>query len=602
MKSLSKIVVLTAIAAISTACAPTDNDKKFFHYVDVEHVTFYNDKYFLLDNETFHEEFALASAALQLAHWYPYTSGDKTSYLTDIYSKFGFTNCYYNKDLLNQPGLDTIGLAMASKAITLNNETFTVISINPRGTLYDGEWASNVTMGKEGNAQGFNEAGAIVIGEIGKYIEEKRITGDVKLWFSGYSRSAIVSNLAAAAMLEDDVISSYSQKNVIYDEDDVYAYCIECPAGASSKDYDLSANKYRGIHNILNFNDPVPMVNPYILGFARFGTDYYFPDRLTDIHSDEKHRESMVSHYHFLHQSMWDNGDYPIDDWKFFDPGESAALKHNLPIKSVNPSLGRTLSSMINKIICQGTGEVKVTREIFADKIQVGLRNIFAALYGIDEDFISVDSSKLLSLFFEGTIIKRIMNDIYSENTSNFLMDSQSLFTVLFKTKDGSIGPILNKLYSKNTALLGYLCGAFCVRTDIAVQVLYRPNLANIYFPHNSTLIYSLICTADSRLYGEGATPYNDGSYYILSVSNPSKFEIYEDTLNKRIFHSDGSDLSSDCVSGEMLADGTLQIYLPKNGKYHLSGEYDEASLYTCDHKNEASILRDGITGNFDLI
>lgn len=60
------------------------------------------------------------------------------------------------------------------------------------------------------------------------YIEEKNITGDIKLWITGYSRGAAVANLVAGEL--DKGLHSLGEAVTLHPSN-IYAYCFEPPAG-----------------------------------------------------------------------------------------------------------------------------------------------------------------------------------------------------------------------------------------------------------------------------------------------------------------------------------------------------------------------------------
>ena len=61
-----------------------------------------------------------------------------------------------------RPTEDTIGMIMGAKEIAIEGEDYILMPIAVRGGDYEAEWASNVTLGAEGEAEGFS--GAVSVG------------------------------------------------------------------------------------------------------------------------------------------------------------------------------------------------------------------------------------------------------------------------------------------------------------------------------------------------------------------------------------------------------------------------------------------------------
>lgn len=105
-----------------------------------------------------------------------------------------------------------------------------------------------------------------------QYISKQGISGQVKIWVTGYSRAAATANLVSGEL--DKVIALGN--DISYQRKDVYGYCFETPAGALSEEVN-GDSKYDNIFNIINQSDPVPYVAPAAMGFGRYGIDRYLP-------------------------------------------------------------------------------------------------------------------------------------------------------------------------------------------------------------------------------------------------------------------------------------------------------------------------------------
>ena len=579
---IKKISFLLLIPILFTAvgCSPTD--KISFRSDDFVFDTYYSDSYFRLDNKEVHEEIALASHAMALSTF----RGGKdysnhSEYLKDLWKKEGFKNISINNDFFIKPNTDTIGFGMAEKTV----DDFTLIAIAVRGGNYDGEWASNFTIGEVGNATGFDEASDKVVAGLDEYVGEYKITGHVKIWISGYSRAAITSNMTAGKLLNRLANNETKDQSYYYTADDIYAYCFEPPMGVAISLNDARDELYHGIHNFLNYNDLVPLVAPYEWGFVRYGTDHYYPDRLTDIYFDASEREKILSLYHFTNGAE-KFAEYSVDKWKFFDIGEKKCAENNLPRNSIHPSQGRFLRTLIHEVATRGFE----TREIYYNSIQDGLRNLFAAIFGINPKIPEIDFSSIVDIIFEYDIIKTLFLELENGDSAEFALDIQMLFLQIFGADDNSFDAI-RTLYQSNINLFYLFADSFTVRKDILSQLLYRDNALGIAIGHMPEVSYTFLSSCDSRFYGDNKCKFNDGSYYTLHLDKPISFTLLEKNLKKAVFEFRDGEMISDILSAEQYADGSIDIYLPKNGAYEYISNVSGISLTNVDPVAGESII-----------
>ena len=205
-----------------------------------------------------------------------------------FFSDCGFDHVYVSPDFNGPTGKDTLGYMFALKPITVwdartsTNRSFTLIAVGVRGGGYGAEWASNLTIGdSDGPAgndpatagtyrhKGFEDGKNKVMADLEAYLAANNVTGDVKYWVTGYSRSGAVANLTAGALT--DQAAKYKTTR-----DDVYCYTYECAAGALASE-DPDGSRYPNIHNVLNPMDLVPRISPKQFGHGRLGVDYLLP-------------------------------------------------------------------------------------------------------------------------------------------------------------------------------------------------------------------------------------------------------------------------------------------------------------------------------------
>ncbi len=261
---------------------------------DKSAICYYTDKYF--KNSSYKYSPSLSTMSLCLA-WSAYASDavnyeDKSENVRDLMEQIGMKNIETNQGFKEKPTADSIGVIAGNKTITVNDETYTLIAVAIRSGNYEAEWASNFTVGTTGHHQGFDEAKQQVITFLNNYINNTNISGNVKIWISGYSRGAATSNLVAAEL---DNSNPFNNK-ISYTNDDVYAYCFETPAGANDKNI-AKQEIYNNIFNIINPNDPVPYVAPAEWGFCRYGIDKYIITAETASKNYKPSKYSMMSNY-----------------------------------------------------------------------------------------------------------------------------------------------------------------------------------------------------------------------------------------------------------------------------------------------------------------
>ena len=188
---------------------------------------------------------------------------DPSLHLEQYLSEAGFESIRKD-DYSKETSMYTISMAMGMRRMEhAGEEPFTLIAIGVCGGGYKNEWQSNLTPGEGEIHEGFLSASELVIDRLAGYLMLNHISGRVKIWISGFSRAAAVSNVTAALLVRDGIFST----------DDVYAYTFATPAAVSDSAY----IDYPNIFNIINPMDVVPQVMPSDWDFCRFGRDLYLP-------------------------------------------------------------------------------------------------------------------------------------------------------------------------------------------------------------------------------------------------------------------------------------------------------------------------------------
>lgn len=549
--------------------------------------TYYEDSYFLLDNYQYHEEISLASFANAMSTIS--TDPDysiRSKHLTDLWEKEGFENVFVSESFYEKPEIDTIGFAFASKKI----DDFNLISVAIRSGGYDAEWANNMTIGSTGNASGFQMSSDIVYQGLSDYIKNYHFTGHTKFWMSGYSRGAAIINLMAGKIL-NIIKDGYFFDSINTTVKDIYAYCFETPAGVFASESEANSSLYDCIFNLMNINDVVPCLLPIDWGFVRYGQNLYYPDRLTDIYFDYSEREKIVKDYHFQ-DGAHNFNDYTIDDWEFVDVGQETAEKFNVPRESIHPSMGRFVRSFIHQLF---TGVL--TRETYAELLgQEAIRELIAMFYGLVPGVKGIDltGEVFVDLLFSLSLIQTMVMEIMQSDFYGFSVDIQFIFYLLFEITEENRAAI-DEISNNISWLLFYFSIFLVQRPDLIMQIFNRNNLLQIFFPHYTELNYSLLRSCDTRIKGKNATRLNDGSYYILHVKTPSSISIYENNIKKNVFQYKAGVMNSNYLSAEKYPDGSVDIYLPKNGDYTYKIQSDSIVLSVMNHYGIETIVEESL-------
>lgn len=232
---------------------------------------YYKDSYFTENANRYNQSLATMSLCLSFSTYNAsdnYEIADKN--IKAILDQCGFQN--YEQTMYRiKPEAGTIAFSIANKELE-TGETLIVVAVRSGG--YESEWASNVTVGKTGNHEGFQNAADCIYRVLNNYIKDSNhnlTDKKVKFWITGFSRGAAVSNIFAAKLFQE------KYEDVTYTPiNDVYAYCFATPAGVSLTE-DPHNDCYNNIFNIIEYNDPVPLVAPCQWDFDRYGITKVLP-------------------------------------------------------------------------------------------------------------------------------------------------------------------------------------------------------------------------------------------------------------------------------------------------------------------------------------
>lgn len=573
-------------------CLPSCNQSKGILFRsnvgNDDYYTLYDDSYFLLDNSKCRIEIALpsfASAMTTIRSDCDYEN--RSGFLLDLWEKEGFSSFYISDSFKEKPGLDSIGFAFASKEISSKGGPIRLIAITIRSGTYEGEWANNITIGPEGSKTGMALSALSVYQGLQDYIKRENYSGKVKFWLSGYSRGAGVANYLSGTLvdaLEEDSFLPQIQSK----KEDVYAYCFEPISCVLEGERNEDLSRYQGIKNIMNFNDVMPHVIPKQWGFTRFGEDWYFPDRLTDIRFTYGVRKNLLSHYKY-DDAGYRFTPYTLDEWQFFDVGEKEAEKYNLPRESLFPSPGRLARSIPQELA------KKMTRSFYAGLVEPGFRNLIATLMGLNADVGEnpISPSLFLNILTSYPFVRNLLLELQQGESGAFAMDASLLLYEVFNANEQNVKAV-KKLSDENLMLFYMISVIFRDRKDLSLQLFFRDNITKFFQSHYTQLNYSFTRSCDKRIYGNSACELNDGSYYLFHIDKAEEI-VLKETRYGEIFSFREGKMRSSTLSAERLNDGSIDIYLPKNGVYSYHCLASSLSLSEVDGWGEVSLLKEGM-------
>lgn len=339
----------------------------------------WDDNWFFEDSTTYNHELATACGVLSAvanseSEYYQKGSNAKP-YMENLLAQLGFekadTSSYqYRSEIKDEVvnifnnGTNVTAYTVASKHIksSTTGEEKLLVALSVRGT-YGSEWLGNLDASYsdgviegfglgEGDYEGFSEAAAQLANAVIAYIEslgEDVSMKDVCLLFTGHSRGAATSNMAAAyidsltveleEINEENAADGTSGAVDAYPlQKSIFCYTFATPEHTTNKD--CHSATYANIFNIINPSDIVPRVPLAVWGFDRYGTDYYLPEPGVDGFDEEY--EAVKTTYK---QEMGTDAKY--------DPNDAAVLdKLIAQLGEENPTVAsfESLGGMVDAI------------------------------------------------------------------------------------------------------------------------------------------------------------------------------------------------------------------------------------------------------------
>ena len=390
---------------------------------------YYKDSYFYKPATEYNQSLATMSLCMAFTAYGLKENTKSTDYsYYDKHVKRLMTECGFAKNgrykeynFNKKPTENSIGYVIGSKSIKVDGNPTTVIAVAVRGGGYEYEWKSNFTIGLSGDHYGFDSSAEDVKRSIISYITTNKIKGDVKVWITGFSRAGAVATQTAAklndvssfAYEDDDSETGYNTVNM--DKESIYAYGFATPAGADFSS-DPHSSKYNNIWNVIEYNDPVPLVAPGKWKCDRYGTTKVFI-----------YKESNNAYNQYIDRVA-----------TRLNNGKGYNISKFTNYKSVAPT------GVINKIVIN---ELVAIKDPFNHDTQgTVLRKSVKSLAN------AIGDRKQYSTYYQSTLsdtLAKVMNDNYSFNIAEVLINAVEIVPEFVE-----LHPHLTVTLQKNRATL----------------------------------------------------------------------------------------------------------------------------------------------------
>ena len=512
---------------------------------DTSTVYYYKDAYFKKTGYQYNEQLATMSLSLALSAFGSLDVGtdyeNKSNNAKNMLSEIGFTAIKTNDWFSKKPSQDSIGVIAGHKKIKEAGKPYTLIALAIRGGGYESEWASNFTIGKDGDHTGFSQAGDQVLDFLKKeYIEVNGISGDIKLWITGYSRAGATANLVAGKIDEGVTLANCSLKR-----SDLYAYTFEAPAGAKQKkEVNIKTGIYKNIFNTVNLNDPVPRVAPKEWDFTRYGVDQVLPTKeRTNEKSYARVSQNMQNRFTYLAPTT----PYLIDEFAMKKIKWSEILNGKNPFSFTAPQ-----SIFLDDFISVIATETFKNRTTYAKQYQATFRQIVASQNGLDD---KPGLQIILKKLFDMVVFQKqeaLKNIFIPKNLEIWVKNQLAEEGVSYEVED--IKPLMSLINS-------------IVRHPVMLYTL-KTQGESIAQGHMPELCLSWLQSQDNNYVTGGKASFSSGNYRIIRINCPVDVQVYnsDNTLVSEIINDEPQAVSS--LVSAINENGEKLLYLPPDGDY----------------------------------
>ncbi len=429
----------------------------------------YSDSYFDQPATKYNQSLATMSLCLAFS---TYSKDDEVKNKDNNTEKM-LKECGYDKyeqyHFNEKPERESIGCAIASKEYNGN----TIIAVAVRSGGYAAEWASNLKLKSVGgngknDHEGFDKSSDKVETYIMQYIQSKNITGNVKIWITGFSRGAAVATQTAAKLQNGlAYVKDGTYVSAEFDKNSVYAYGFATPAGAI-KDNKPNSSKYNNIFNIIEYNDPVPLIAPERWDYTRYGQTRVLPFRES---TDSKKYNKYIKQ---IKKEMGD--DWKVDEFQNYI-FNLLAQENTSNAALVNPLNKDTLGTYNRKLIKTISKSIGSSDKYYK-KYQSDIMDFAAKYKGKGE----LDITIIL-----GQLVRLLPTAFMHKNLTTTLVENKSILADVHANQKYYLYwmQLMDKNYSNNLPTL-FTDG------DFRKIIVNCPVDINVY-DSNNTLVASII-------------------------------------------------------------------------------------------------------------
>lgn len=525
---------------------------------DASATYYYADEYFYASSMEYNPSLATMSLCLAMSAFGSEnveSYENKSTNVKNLMKELMFEEFEVSESFRIKPTADSIAAAIGHKKIQDNDgDIYTLIAVTVRGGGYEQEWASNFTLGKTGNHQGFTYASEQVVDFIEEYISSCGLEGQIKLWITGYSRAAATANLVAGALDSGTSLDS----DVTLAKTDLYAYCFETPAGLCDKKAIADEVTYGNIFNIINPNDIVTKVAPVTMGFGRYGIDKVLPTRESKTGYKAQY-EAMMKQYNALENTTR----YTVDDFKYYKVDLRNAFNKHKVVYEANDymSMGAFLDDFLYKMVTD-----HISRNKFVDDLQEGVREVCKFVYCDDEkveEAVDIFISKITDV---DALVKILLMAMWDKDLA------LGEITDLLKESFSEAGVVdIDDIKVATIPLLNIVLQYAINNINDIVSVLANENYSRIFPAHFPELCLAWLQSMDENYITDKGNTFSSGSYRIIRINCPVDVNVYDmqGTLVASIIDNQAKELGTS-ISSFVNADGEKTVYLPPDADYEI--------------------------------
>lgn len=536
---------------------------------------FYDDNYFTRSAYEYQDSLSTMTLALALSAFgsaeVPNTTEgykEKSRNLEYLLAECGFPEENYatNQAFREKPTTDSIGVGVSHKTILQDGKPYTLIAAAIRGGGYGSEWASNFTIGRKGSHRGFSEARDQVLDYLKEYIADQDITGNIKLWITGYSRAAATTNMVAGAL--DGGCSLGGQVSLA--GEDLYAYCYECPQGAAPT-IDVDAPVYQNIFNIVNPADLVTKLGPTKparFGFQRYGVNHYLPTALKEGENYEKLQAAMLEHYYALDSTK----DYVVDDFQMKEIALDkiindpvGALKDGIIVD--NDDEAWDLNAFLDETMYKFFKNTVHSRGNYVAVYEKDMRELCRVAFGCGDRWDDFEDYFIENLKADSRRITVYlvlhMNRALNRAVEDALEDALS--------RAGITDYSARQIKQFALKVVGLLLSFAIDSPNLAVTTV--ENLEIIGSAHLPEVCLAWLQSFDPNFTPQAQAAFNSGIHRVVRVSGPADLAVYDDSGALVAAIADGSaqKIADSSIVAYISQEGEQLVYLPADQGYSVA-------------------------------